>query len=64
MNAHEPPCAIELGYNHCTCIRYAEQTVARGYELHMRQAGERHCVGGHEEWWLGTHTCPWCKAVV
>lgn len=25
---------------------------------------ERPCGGGHEEWWLGAHRCPWCKAAI
>lgn len=46
MDDHEPTCAIELGYNWCTCIAYAEASVARGFAIYLSRSGQVPC-GGH-----------------
>lgn len=63
MSDHEAQCAIELGLNWCTCIAYAEDVVAWGFARYLDLSGQVDCVGGHEDWWLGSRRCPWCKAV-
>lgn len=72
MSDHEDLCAITLGYNWCTCIRYAEQVVEHGYELHLQRSGERICgnpegSSNHDHWFITELTndaCPSCRASV
>lgn len=26
--------------------------------------GQVQCIGGHEDWWIGSQPCPWCRAVI
>lgn len=34
------------------------------FRRYARASGQVFCGGGHEEWWLGAHRCPWCKAAL
>ena len=43
-----------------------EEREFREFSEYARTSGQVICFmgGGHEEWWLGAHRCPWCKAAL